>query len=233
MPVGKRIYLKRDMPEPEIIKEFKSIPASNVSDVMERLSAMNPRIRLMSNPKNHIMAGPALTIKTSAGDNLLIHAALNIAQKGDILVISNGGGSNRALLGEIMITYLMEIKKVSGIVLDGPVRDINKIARLDFPIYATGATPGGPYKNGPGEINVPIACGDISVNPGDIILADPDGVIVIPLKESVSILKDAKKFQKQDVSKLLETKKGIVKRDWVEKALIEKGYEIVNDAYDK
>ena len=90
------------------------------------------------------------------------------------------------------MAYLRYTKKIAGIVLDGPIRDIDEIGNWDFPVYCTGTTPGGPYKEGPGEINVPIACGGVSVNPGDIILADPDGVIVIPRKDAPVILEDAR-----------------------------------------
>ena len=231
MTVGKRIYLQRKMPDREVVKKLKLIPAANIADVMQRSCAMNPRIRLMSNPKEKIMAGVAMTIKTCAGDNLLIHAAMNMTQEGDVLVISNEGGSNRSLIGEIMMAFLFHTKKAAGIIIDGPLRDIDEIAKLDYPVYATGTTPGGPYKNGPGEINVPISCGDISVNPGDIILADPDGVIVIPQKDAEIILKDAKNFQELDKKKYIEAKNGTAKRDWVEKSLMEKGFEIIDDVY--
>ena len=114
---------------------------------------------------------------------------------------------------------------------DGPIRDIDEIGNWDFPVYCTGTTPGGPYKEGPGEINVPIACGGVSVNPGDIILADPDGVIVIPRKDAPVILEDAKKFQAADEKKLAAAKNGTANRAWVEKSLAEKGYEIIDDVY--
>ncbi|NPV45069.1 MAG: RraA family protein [Firmicutes bacterium] len=231
MPVGKRIYLKREMPNPELIEQFKSIPASNVADVMGRSCAMNPRIRLMSNPKAKIAVGVALTVKARAGDNLMIHKALNIAQEGDFIVVANEGNTTRSIIGEIMMTYLYRVKKAAGIVLDGPIRDIDEISRLDFPVYATGTTPGGPYKDGPGEINVPISCGGISVNPGDIILADPDGVIVIPRRDAEVILREAKKFQSADESKLVATSNGTVDRSWVEKTLQDKGFEIIDDYY--
>ena len=178
MSVGKRIYLQREMPDPGIVEQFKSIPASNTADVMGRSCAMNPRIHLVSKPK-----------------------------------------------------ALRYTKKVAGIILDGPIRDIDEIGNWDFPVYCTGTTPGGPYKEGPGEINVPIACGGVSVNPGDIILADPDGVIVIPRKDAAVILEDAKKFQAADEGKLAAAKDGTAKRGWVEKSLEEKGYEIIDGVY--
>lgn len=232
MAVGKRIYLKRNLPDKEVMMQFKSIPASNTCDVMGRNAAMNPRIRLVSQPKEQMMVGPALTVKARGGDNLALHAALNIAQEGDVLVVSNEGDNTRALMGEIMMAYLRYDRKVAGIILDGPIRDIDEIGKWDFPVYATGTTPGGPYKEGPGEVNVPIACGEISVNPGDIILADPDGVIVIPRKDAAQILEDAKKFQEADESKLQAAKNGTSKRGWVDKALADKEFEIIDGIYE-
>ncbi len=220
MHVGKRIYLKREMPDPEIMNQFKSVPASNTADVMGRSCAMSPRIKLVSKPKAQMMMGPAYTVKCRAGDNLTLHAALNFCNEGDVLVVSNEEDSTRALMGEVMMAYLKETKKVAGIVLDGPIRDIDEIGNWDFPVYCTGTTPGGPYKEGPGEINVPISCGEISVNPGDIILADPDGVIVIPRKDAAVVLKDAQKFQAADEKKLIAAKNGTANRAWVEKVLI-------------
>lgn len=231
MSVGKRIYLKREMPDPEIVNAFKKIPASNTADVMGRSCAMNPRIHLVSSPKAQMMAGPAYTVKCRAGDNLALHAALNHCEEGDVLVVSNEEDTTRAVLGEIMMAYLMYTKKVAGIVVDGPIRDIDEIAHWDFPVYCTGTTPGGPYKEGPGEVNVPVACGGISVNPGDIILADPDGVIVIPRKDSAQVLKDAQEFMEKDGEKLLKAKDGTVNRAWVDRLLEEKAFEVIDDVY--
>lgn len=231
MSVGKRIFLRRSMPDPEIMKQFLTIPASNTADVMGRSCGMNPRIHLMSRPKAQMAVGAALTVKTCAGDNLMIHAALNMAQEGDFIVVANEGGSVRSLMGEVMMAYLKYDRKVAGIVLDGPIRDIDEIGHWDFPVYATGTNPGGPYKEGPGEINVPVSCGDITVNPGDIILADPDGVICIPRKDAAAILADAKKFQAADEKKLAASKNGTANRSWVEARLQEKGFEIIDSIY--
>lgn len=232
MSVGKRIYLKRHLPDKEVMMQFKTIPASNTCDVMGRNAAMNPRVHLVSRPKNQMMVGPALTVKARGGDNLALHAALNIAGEGDVLVVSNEGDNTRALMGEIMMAYLRYDRKVAGIVLDGPIRDIDEIGQWDFPVYCTGTTPGGPYKEGPGEVNVPIACGEVSVNPGDIILADPDGVIVIPRKDAARILADAKAFQEADEKKLTAAKNGTANRAWVEKTLAAKDFEIIDGIYE-
>ena len=231
MAVGKRIYLKRNMPDHDIMMQFKNIPASNTADCMGRSCAMNPRIHLVSSPKDQMMVGPAFTVKCRAGDNLALHAALNLCNEGDVLVVSNEEDNTRALMGEVMMAYLYLQKKVAGIILDGPIRDIDEIGKWDFPVYATGTTPGGPYKEGPGEVNVPIACGGISVEPGDIILADPDGVIVIPRNDAATILEDAKKFQAADEGKLEKTRQGTINRSWVDKALADKDFEFIDDVY--
>ena len=116
MSVGKRIYLKREMPDPEIMAQFKSIPASNTADVMGRSCAMNPRIKLVSQPKDQMMVGPAYTVKGRAGDNLALHAALNLCQEGDVLVVSNEEDDTRALMGEVMMAYLKYTKKIAPFV---------------------------------------------------------------------------------------------------------------------
>jgi len=231
MSVGKRIYLKREMPDHDIMMQFKEIPASNTADCMGRNCAMNPRIHLMSSPKDECMVGPAFTVKCRAGDNLALHAALNYCQEGDVLVVSNEEDTTRALMGEVMMTWLRYEKKIAGIVLDGPIRDIGSMGSWDFPIYATGTTPGGPYKEGPGEVNVPIACGGVSVNPGDIILADPDGVICIPRKDAAVILKDAQEFKAKDQAKIPATLEHRINRDWVQKSLEAKDFEVIDDVY--
>lgn len=231
MSVGNRVYLKRNLPDPKLVEAFSKIPASNIADTMGRSCAMNPRIKLVSSPVAQVVAGPAYTVKCRAGDNLLLHAALNYCREGDIIVVSNEEDDTRALIGEVMMAYLYKVKKVAAIIIDGPIRDIDEIGKWDFPVYATGTTPGGPYKEGPGEVNVPIACGGISVNPGDIIVADPDGVIVIPRNDAATILPKAKEFQEQDEKKLNLTYEGKINRDWVSKLIETKNVEIIDDVY--
>ncbi|MDD2498047.1 MAG: RraA family protein, partial [Desulfitobacteriaceae bacterium] len=218
MPVGSRIYMRRNMPPKEILEGFKNIPTANIADCMGRLYAMSSRIRLMTAPSEANMVGVALTVKAPPGDNLLIHQSLNMIQAGDVLIISNGFAQSQSLLGEVAAAYA-KFKKAAGIVLDGPVRDVQAMYNMGIPVYATGSTPGGPYKEGPGEINVPIACGSISINPGDIIVGDSDGVIVIPLNDAVRVLEDAKEFTNKDREKVLNAYKGTLDRTWVEKAI--------------
>ena len=218
------------MPRQELLDGFAGIPAANIADTMGRSCAMNPRIKLMSGAQG-TMVGPALTVKARAGDNLFIHQALDMCLPGDIIVVSNDEDQTRSLMGEVMFTYAQYQRKLGGLVLDGAIRDTDALRQMSLPVYATGSTPGGPHKEGPGEINVPIACGGISVNPGDIIVADSDVIIVIPLKDAPAVLEAAKKFHEQDAAKIEAAKNGTSNRAWVAKTIQAKNVEILDQAY--
>ena len=151
-----------------------------------------------------------------------------MAEPGDVIVVSNEEDQRRSLMGEIMFTYAMNQRRLGGLVLDGPVRDLDALREMPLPVYATGSTPGGPYKEGPGEINVPIACGGVSVNPGDIILGDADGVIVIPLKDAEAVLAAAEELHKNDAAKVLAAQNGTSNRAWVMKTLEAKKTEFID-----
>lgn len=230
MTVGFRVFLKRNLPPKGLVESFKSIPAANIADCMGRHNAMTPEIRLMTKPGELCMAGVALTVKTCYGDNLMLHQALDMAEEGDIIVTANEGGRNRSLLGEIMYRQ-GERKKIAGLVLDGPIRDALEIYGGSVPLYASGSTPGGPYKEGPGEINVPISCGGVQVNPGDIIVGDFDGVIVIPRQDAQEVLEAVKVFQQNDQRKLQAAIDGTADRSWVMKQLGAKGCRFVDDFF--
>ena len=125
------------------------------------------------------MVGTALTVRTAIGDNLAIHRALDLIRPGDVVVIDGGGDTTRALVGEIMTT-LAATRGAAGMVVDGAIRDAGALARSPFPCFARAAIHRGPYKNGPGEINVPVSIGGMIVEPGDIVVGDEDGVVAFP-----------------------------------------------------
>ncbi len=232
MSVGNRVFLKRNLPAKELVEEFRNLPAANVADTMGRSCALSSEIRLISSPKQ-AMAGAALTVKARPGDNLMLHKALDMAGEGDVIIVSNDGDRTHSLMGEIMAVYGAHTRKIAGIVLDGPIRDIEELSQMEMPLYATGSTPGGPYKEGPGEVNVPISIGNIAVMPGDIILGDRDGVIVIPRKDAPEILEAAKKYAALDAGKVEAAKNGTSKRQWVEDTLVKKQVEIIDRAYEE
>lgn len=227
MSVGFRVYTQRNLPDPELVEKFRGLPTANVCDCMERLGVMDAAIRLLSRPTGKSMVGVALTVKARNGDNLMIHEAINLAGPGDVIVVDNEGGRNRSLAGAIMFGF-MKYKGVEGIVFDGPVRDYDTVSQMDWYLYATGVTSRGPYKNGPGEVNVPVCCGGVVVHPGDIILGDMDGVLVIPRQEAAAVLEKAIPFAQKDAEKSENAPLGKLDRGWVNRTLSEKGVEILD-----
>ena len=230
MAIGNRVFTKRELPPKELVDKFRTLPASGVADCMNRLCALSPEIRLLSNPSKSFMAGTAVTVKNRNGDNQMIHQAMDIAGEGDVIIVSNEGGRDRSLVGENMCLYT-KFRKIEGMVLDGPIRDIESIGEMDWYVYGTGTTPAGPYRSGPGEVNVPICCGGIMVNPGDIILGDLDGVIVIPRQEAAALYEVAAEFVRKDIEKTKNAVKGISDRTWVKELLDSGKIEVINAAY--
>lgn len=230
MSAGFRVFTKRDLPDPELVEKFRGLPTANICDCMERLGVMNASIHLMSSPQKKYMAGVALTVKTRSGDNLMIHEAIDLAGPGDVIIVDNEGGRDRSLAGGIMFGY-MQYKGIEGIVFDGPIRDYDTASEMDWPLYATGVTSRGPYKTGPGEVNVPVNCGGVVVRPGDIILGDMDGVLVIPKEDAAEILERAIPFAEKDAEKSVNAPLGKLNRAWVAKTLSEKNVEIIDDVY--
>lgn len=209
--VGFRIYQSVDRPSTELIELFRGIPVANIADNMNRLYCMNTAIKPMNG--RHIL-GSAYTVKTVQGDNLIIHKAMDIAQPGDILVIDGCGYMQRSLAGEIMFRYA-ENRNLGGLIFDGTIRDIDAVNDISIPIYARGATPRGPFKNGPGEINVPICCGGQVVLPGDIIVGDSEGVVVIRPEDAQEIATMAKVMMQNEQRIFNDIAKNCLDRSWV------------------
>lgn len=229
MSIGNRVFTKRPAFDNELLKQYEQLPAANIADTMNRIAVLGNGIKRISSPTKPIMAGYAITVKARAGDNLMLHAALDMATENDVIVVSNEGDRSRALMGEIMVAYAHCTRKIAGIVLDGPVRDIDALSILDFPIFATGSNPAGPFKEGPGEVNTPIAVGGVAVCPGDLIIGDADGVIVVPLNDAAALLDKAMDYSKFDAGKVEAAKNGTANRAWVRKSLDEKGVEFIDD----
>ena len=162
---------------PDIVARASEFAASILADVAGRRGTLDGRIAPLS-PTMRV-AGPAFTIEVRAGDNLMIHTAMAIAKPGDILVIDGKGDRSCALMGSIMINACKKLG-LAGVVIDAAVRDTEELRELGFPVYAVGANPNGPTKFVPGRINWPISCGGASIAPGDLIVGDADGVVVVP-----------------------------------------------------
>src|SRR3989441_9743691 len=171
------------------------------------------------------LAGPAFTVKTAAGDNLLVHKALDSAKPGDVIVVDAGGFADHAIIGELMMSRAKQ-RGIAGIVIWGAIRDSAEIGAGTYPVYACAVTHRGPYKNGPGEINVPVMMGGMPVNPGDIIVGDADGLVAVPQEQAEEILASAKSILAKEEGSMKQIRAGTVDRSWVDKALKEKGYKV-------
>ncbi|GHH34819.1 MULTISPECIES: RraA family protein [Streptomyces] len=166
-----------DRPDQQVLQRFREHSVANLGDALDRLNIVDGGISPVWHGAKAV--GTALPVLTVAGDNKAVIAALDHIRPGDILVINASGYDGRAVIGD-NLAQRFDVFGAVGAVVDGYVRDGAIIEKLGVPVFARGLTPAGPFKNGPGTIGEPVALGGVVVNPGDIVVADDDGVIVIP-----------------------------------------------------
>jgi len=169
----------------DVVTKASQFAASILADVAGRRGAMDGRIAAVSPEMK--LCGPAFTIEVRPGDNLMIHAAMSMAQPGDILVIDGKADQTCALMGAIMVNGCMKTR-LGGIVMDAAMRDYEELKDMGFPVFSFGTNPNGPTKYVPGRINHPVSCGNMTVYPGDLIVGDADGVVVIERAKAASLL---------------------------------------------
>lgn len=198
--------------DPAVIETLRSIPVSLLSDSMARMTGT---IGLVPYHRPRQMAGTAVTVRTRPGDNLAIHRSFDFCRPGDVLIIDGGGDITQALMGEIMASYAESIG-IAGVVLDGALRDVSAIRAHDFPMYARGVTHRGPYKNGPGDINVPVTVGGMVVSPGDIVIGDEDGLVVIAQSDVHDVIELAQAQGHKEASMLEAIKQKRLDRSWID-----------------
>jgi len=174
-----------DRVDASVVAQAARFPSSILADVAGRRGALSGRITPLAPSMR--FAGPALTVEVRPGDNLMIHAAMALAQPGDVIVVDGKGDLTSALMGEIMCQQCVALG-VAAVVIDGAVRDSEAIRELAFPMYAAGLNPNGPTKYVPGRVNHPVSLGGVTVNPGDLVVGDADGVTVIERAKAASLL---------------------------------------------
>ena len=202
---------------PEVVAQASKFAASILADVAGRRGTMHGRIAPLA-PGMRI-AGPAFTVEVRPGDNLMIHAAMAMAKPGDVLVIDGKGDQTCALMGAIMMTACAQVK-LGGVIMDAAVRDSEELRELGFPVYSVGTNPNGPTKFVPGRINWPISCGETTVNPGDLVVADADGVVVIERLKAPGLLSAAAKKVEEERARIADIEAGRNLRPrWLEGAL--------------
>ena len=222
MSIGFKIHTRQRKVDQATVEKFKAIAVANISDSMNRMTHGGPRLRPLH--AGGVLAGVALTVKQRPGDNLMVHAALNRARAGDVIVVDAGGDLTNAIIGELMLSHAQQIG-VAGVIINGAVRDYGWIRLNTFPVYAAGVTHRGPYKNGPGEVNAPIAIDGMIIQPGDLIVGDDDGFVCIPYDQTEAVYDAANKKQQGEAKTMAAIKAGTVDRSWVERTLQEAGCE--------
>ena len=223
MSLGFRILQRQRKVDAETVRKFQDVPVACVSDVMSRMAAGGARLRPYHAGGG--LAGPALTVRVRPGDNLMIHKALMIAEPGDVIVVDAGGDLTNALVGELMLSHAMVIG-VAGVVIDGAIRDLGWVKANSFPVFAAGVTHRGPYKDGPGELNVPIALDGMVIEPGDLIVGDDDGLVCVPFGETEPIYQAAKAKNEGEHQIAAHTLQGkLASKAWVDEALAKLGCE--------
>ncbi|GAB4112650.1 MAG: RraA family protein [Candidatus Caldatribacteriota bacterium] len=219
--IGFRYIQDIDRVSPEIIKRARKYSAANLSDGLNKFYTMDYGIRpLFKSPK---MIGSAVTVKVRSGDNLMLHKALELVKPGDVLVVETQGGYGYAVAGELMVSCMKGIG-VAGLVVDGTVRDLEECKKIGLPIFARGTVCGAGDKMGPGEVNFPIACGGVVVMPGDLVVGDEDGVVVIPKDDVEDVFQAADKKLASEEKRHKEISEGIFVRPGLEELMLKNGF---------
>jgi regulator of RNase E activity RraA len=218
MSVGFRILKRQRKVSPDVVARFARLPVANVSDNMSRMTAGGARLRPMHGGGG--LAGPALTVKTRPGDNLMVHKAISLAEPGDVVVVDAGGDLTNAIIGEMMLMQLVG-RKVAGVVINGSIRDAGFIREQNLPVFAAGVTHRGPYKSGPGEINVPIAIDGMVIEPGDLIIGDDDGLLCVPFDQTDEVFKASSAKFDAEQKQMANIRAGTHDASWVDKQLRE------------
>ena len=216
---GIQIFERKE-PFTDGIKALSGIPTSILGDVTGRVIGTNGILPV--NRSAVTACGNALTVKVRSGDNLLLHRALRMLKPGDVLVVDGEGDISRALFGEIMMTVAKTNGAIAA-VLDAAIRDVESFEDNQFPCWARGVNLRGPYKDGPGSINIPVSIGGMVVNPGDIILGDSDGVVAIPPSVALEVARLGLAKAAQERVTIQSIKNGSYDDSWVDTMLGQKG----------
>jgi len=201
---------------PDLVAQAAQYQAAILADVAGRRGALNGRIQALR-PRMKV-AGPAFTVEVRPGDNLMIHAAIMLAQPGDVIVVDGKGDLSAALMGTIMMTACQQ-RGIAGVVIDGAVRDTLEIDEMDYPVFSAGANPNGPTKSVAGRIGHPVSVGGVSVNAGDLILGDADGVLVVAREQVAGLLPLARKKVEDESARIAAIKAGDTTAKWLVGAL--------------
>lgn len=216
---GFRVRMNFPRPPAQLISDLAQFPTPEISDLLNRLYAVDPQVRCLTQSCRRVH-GPACTVKVFPGDNLMVHKALDVIEPGDVIIVDAGGSTLNAVLGDLISTKAKHRGAV-GFVVDGLVRDLPSIEELAFPVFARGSSPIGPLHRGPGEINYSICCGGVVVNPGDIVIGDEMGVVIVPPDIAAELLHRITSHEQASADYLQSVRRGDFSNAWVDKILQE------------
>lgn len=200
-------YTKIPRIDPALLKRAAALTVADLHEglgaIVGRQCLMQPQMRAMHAGRR--ICAQAITCYSYPGDNLMLHVAARLAEPGDVLVLSNGGTPHGAMWGDVM-TYFCQHRGIAGAVIDGPARDTDRIAETGFAVYSTSISVSHPEKRGPGSVNVPIVVAGVTVHPGDVIIADTDGVMAVPphLLEAGVANAEAREAKENDIRSRIE-----------------------------
>ena len=219
MKLGFRILPSPPRLPAEVLTRFEGLASASLADAMGRFGFMDPGIVSRSGLP---LCGPAVTVNARPADNLMVHKALQIAARGDVVVVATSGNVTSAVFGELMCQSAVAAG-VGGLVVDGAVRDVEGITTLGLPVFSRSVSPGGCDKDGPGEVNVPVSCGGVVVMPGDVVVGDADGVVVVPRAHAAEVLNLVAQLMDRERARVAEIRAGQVFRPDVDELLRRKG----------
>lgn len=218
--IGFKVAQRRTKVAGEWVEKYRDLPVANVSDVMSRMVAGGAQLRPYYSGSR--MVGPAITVRTRPGDNLMVHKALDIAEPGDVVVVDAGGDLTNAIIGELMVAHAKQ-RQLGGIVIFGSIRDSAELLAGDFPVFAAGVTHRGPYKDGPGEVNTAIGISGLVIEPGDLVLGDADGFLSVGQNLVADVYAAASQKHDAETRQMEAIGRGENDRRWVDAALTKAG----------
>jgi RraA family protein len=225
---GFRVRANTRRPPSTVVDELATFDTATISDVLNRLYTMNAAIGPLTSPELRL-AGPACTVKVFPGDNLMVHKSLDLAAPGDVVVVDASSSHLTAVLGDLVVTKARH-RGIAGFVVDGLVRDLPGILALgDLPVYARGVTPIGPLHRGPGEVNYPVSVGGIVVQPGDVVIGDADGIVVVPFEAAEDVRARLTARAEAESAYVAAVRRGEFSNDWVDEALAAGGLDGVDE----
>lgn len=207
----KYIVKNIERPSEELLKAYKKLDVSTIYEAQGKQGILSPKLKPILS--NTMIVGPAVTVTCPAGDNLMIHAAIEVCKPGDILVITTEGEGLAGMIGELIVTALMK-KGVQGVIMDSGIRDVRQIRDLGFPIWTREVLSQGTNKIKGGWVNASAICGGVSITPGDVIMADDDGIVVVKKEDLESTLELSMARLVKEASTIAKIESGQISLDF-------------------